>query len=444
MRTVKLLLVLALVGCGRINFGPRGGDGPPLTQSWVRSFGTPTIERVSAIAFDRDGDILLAGGSLGSLDFGQGPLANAGGFDGFVLKLSRDGTTVRWVKPLQTAGTDTVSGLAALDAGGAVVTGSSSGNVWIEAYDANGAVKWTHLDGDTALQEGAAVATHGVRVDVVGLMSGVVDFGGSTTPLSAGTMNVPFMVSLLDDGTATTARTYTATQAAPQGADLSLDGGTRVTVGGFAGTLDLGVQTHTSLGLGDAYIVAENAAGAIWSRQWGAARGDGAIAVAADDTSIVVAGYACGTVDFGGGPQTSNCTADTSSDIAIARYELATGAYRWSTMLDASLGNGNAARAVAMRSDGFVVAGTFHGTVDFGPEVFTSTVVDGFVSLYDTTNAPVWTLQISSVQEDYAIAVAADERGIVVAGTYRAAATIGDELLPTAGGDDIFVVMVGE
>ncbi len=61
------------------------------TASWAKSFGDGQLQQVLAVATDPSGRILLAGMSEGSIDFGGGPLASAGGTDLFVALLSGDG-----------------------------------------------------------------------------------------------------------------------------------------------------------------------------------------------------------------------------------------------------------------------------------------------------------------------------------------------------------------
>ncbi len=58
---------------------------------WARTFVGTAPKQGLAVAVDGAGSVAVAGWFQGTVDFGQGALTSAGGLDGFVLKLSRNG-----------------------------------------------------------------------------------------------------------------------------------------------------------------------------------------------------------------------------------------------------------------------------------------------------------------------------------------------------------------
>jgi hypothetical protein len=55
---------------------------------WSKRFGDASVSVVSATAIDSAGNVVVAGGFGGTLDFGNGPLVSAGGHDVFLAKLT--------------------------------------------------------------------------------------------------------------------------------------------------------------------------------------------------------------------------------------------------------------------------------------------------------------------------------------------------------------------
>jgi hypothetical protein len=68
---------------------------PAGVLQWSRAFGADATASSVSVAADRS--ILLTGAFQGTIDFGLGPLASAGGYDVFVAKFNPDGST-KWVR----------------------------------------------------------------------------------------------------------------------------------------------------------------------------------------------------------------------------------------------------------------------------------------------------------------------------------------------------------
>ena len=276
------------------------------------------------------------------------------------------------------------------------------------------------------------------------------------------------------------------------------DQGHVVAAGYFRSTVNFGSGDVTSAGLYDAFVVKYDAQGRlVWSKQFGSADGDHALAVAIDaGRNVWVVGYFNGTVSFGGAPLTSAGNAD----IYIAKYT-ADGTHLWSKRLggtdnDQPLAlaldsNGNAfltgyfylsvdfgggtlasagdadvwlmklgsdgrhlwsmrfggpgndvARGLAVnRSGDVVIVGHFSGSVDFGSGPLTSAGdTDIFVAKYSSVGSILWARRGGGSGTDSAYSVAMDDAGsVVTAGSFTTLANFGGSPLSPAGGIDIFV-----
>jgi len=148
------------------------------------------------------------------------------------------------------------------------------------------------------------------------------------------------------------------------------------------------------------------------------------------------AGQTNSLVDFGGG-----ALAPQGADAFVARFD-AQGAHLFSAIYgNASVQMAHAAAGV---NAGFVLGGTFAGSIDVGSQTMVATQADGFVARFDHNNSPVWALPIggSGSQEVRAIAVDTANDRVFVAGMYAEQAEIGNVDIPFtgSGGNDLFVV----
>jgi hypothetical protein len=95
---------------------------------WSYSFGDPQAQHALGIGVDAMGRAVIVGQYTGKIDFGGGPLASAGGDDGFIAKLDTHGCQV-WAKSFGDIAEQTAAGVAVDATGNAVVAGSLAGTV---------------------------------------------------------------------------------------------------------------------------------------------------------------------------------------------------------------------------------------------------------------------------------------------------------------------------
>lgn len=103
---------------------------------WARSVQTTGTEWVTAVAVDREGDVLVAGHTTGS--FYGFSNAGTGTYDVFVIKYSLSSGKLLWIQQVGTSESDLISGLHVTADNGIVLTGVTYGS-WKGAVHQGGA-----------------------------------------------------------------------------------------------------------------------------------------------------------------------------------------------------------------------------------------------------------------------------------------------------------------
>ena len=169
---------------------------------WTEALGGTGWAIGSNVALGVNGTTAVTGRFSGSVDFGGGALASAGGTDIFLAMYDTNGAHL-WSRALGGAGNDNGSGVATDSSGNPVITGYFYDNVdfgggplagaanrsaiFVAKYAAsNGAYLWAKSFTDVTTPPGvsADVVANGVVVDgggniaLTGALTGNVDFGG--------------------------------------------------------------------------------------------------------------------------------------------------------------------------------------------------------------------------------------------------------------------------
>lgn len=180
-----------------------------------------------------------------------------------------------------------------------------------------------------------------------------------------------------------------------------------------------------------------------WSRRFADCMARGvALAVGGD---VILAGSTDGKVDFGGGPLPGG-----EEDVVLARFD-AEGGHRWSRRLGG--GGSQLATAVAVDAAGnTIVTGTFWGKLDFGrkggqPDELSLSSAgesDGFVAKLDAEGEALWARRFGGAEHHQAgTAVAVDGQGnIVLAGSFKGTLGLGGDE-EAEGESDMFVAKLG-
>ncbi|UCE03546.1 MAG: hypothetical protein JSW67_04980 [Candidatus Latescibacterota bacterium] len=303
------------------------------THSWSKSFGDARRDEGGGVAADASGNVYVSGYFDGSVDFGGGAFL---GFDDiFVAKYDPTGTHV-WSKhlgvstfsdrgrmlSLDPSGNPAVTGLfqETVDFGGGPVMSAGSLDMFVAKYDANGNHLLSGGYGGLSNDQGYGVATDAAgNVIVTGRFAGTAQFGGDVFT-SAGDADV-FVAKYDAAGDHVWSRAFGSS-----GRDLGLavavdELGSVFVTGSFSGTVNFGGGALTSAGGTDIFVAVYDTGGNhIWSQRFGDGGDDVGQGIAIADAELVVTGSFGGTVDFGGGPLTSN--GDT--DVFVAKYDFST------------------------------------------------------------------------------------------------------------------------
>jgi len=308
--------------------------------TWIKQFGTLSADDASSVSVN-GAAVYVAGSTTGALA-GQ---TSAGVQDAYVRKYDASGNEL-WTRQFGTSSVDQALAMAA-DATGVYVAGYTRGafpgqasagalDAFLRRYDANGNELWTRQFGTPSVDQALAVAADATGVYVAGS-----------------------------------------------------------TYGALAG--------QTSAGLQDAYLRKYDANGnELWTRQFGASSADQALGVAADSTSVYVAGYADGALP--------GQTSAGSLDAFVRKYD-AGGNELWTRQFGSP--GADLGRSVALDSTGVYLAGVASGALA-GQASAGGT--DAFIRKYDANGSDLWTRQFGSAAADDALAVAAASAGVLVAG----------------------------
>ena len=177
-------LVLSIAGDGRVR--------------WSRRLGGPGPDYAHAVAVAADGDVLVAGGFAGPVDFGDQVLRSINDTqDGFIARLAADDGATKWSIALGSGFDDAVYDLAITDTADVLAAGTFAGtgllggppvetrggdDVFVVAVDATGAHRWQQTLGSGGDDDVTALA-----VTAAGLVVG----GSFPGPLYAGPNDEP-------------------------------------------------------------------------------------------------------------------------------------------------------------------------------------------------------------------------------------------------------------
>jgi len=429
---------------------------------WSQRFGDSSDQQHGyAVATDAFGNVFVAGGLAGTIDFGGGPLSSTGPFDidVFLVKFSPTGVHL-WSKRFgEDAQPQIVNSLAIDGFGYVVITGTFRGSVnfgggiltsaggpfaldvFVARFDGSGNHSWSKQFGDGSDQVANDVTTDSSgNVLITGVFDGSVDFGGGNHASLGG---YDIFVAKLDPWSGTYQWSRAFGDVSYQYAySVSTDASSNVILGGnIEGTVDFGGGPLAGFGGSDVFLAKLDAAGNhVWSDRYGDAS-TYASGTAATDASgnVVVTGSVQGAIDFGGG------TLPTAgqSDIFLAKISSG-GFHLWSKRFgDTEWQNGTAVATDA--SDNVIVTGSLNGTADFGGGNLTGSG-DIFLAKFNSAGAHQARQRYGDSLAQFANAVATDGNGnIVMTGDFQSTVDFGGGDLSAFGTYpiDIFVVKFG-
>jgi hypothetical protein len=351
---------------------------PDNSLLWVRSLGGDAVdpgyisEAGRSLAVDQNGDVFVTGEFWGRGTFGATELVSAGFGDGFLTKLTADGT-IEWAKSWGVAGNDAARGVDVDAQGNAYVINSpydASPNT-LEKFNSTGQSLWKK----SIVGSSDVAVTSAGRVYVVGSFTGKVDFdpGPKTKYVTAGTNTASFVLNLDANGNFGWVAPFMGSGSAYASA-VEVDGAGSVYVGGkYFGSVDFDPSGRVSTlsSAGGSYITKLSSSGSlVWARALSGGGSNSLYGLTLDATGNV---YATGTfyssIDLNPGAGSVIRTTSGASDGDIFVVKLSSsGNYVWgetfgSVGLDIGYG-------LAVDNDGDVVlGGTCGDVVDFDPSL---------------------------------------------------------------------------
>jgi hypothetical protein len=361
---------------------------PQGTEQWRLRFGSGGIDGALALAADPGGNIVLSGGFTSrSIEFGGPPVQNRIGRDTFLAKLSPSGRHI-WSRSLGAR----PEGLAlATDASGnVIVAGTTVGSadfgggipqdpagtagaqrVIVAKLAPSGAQLWSRrFGGRTGAAAYAAAVDSAGAVVLTGSFVTTVDFGGGG-PLGGADGGVPttFALKLDRDGRHVWSRAF----GRGRGRGIALDpaGGVAI-VGEMGPAADFGAGPLAGGGGLDLLVARLDAGGAtLWAQGFGDEDDQRARQVTIDPAGrVLVTGEFQGSMNLGGGAL-ANRRGEVGGrgDIVLAAFDR-DGVHVWSRRFgDAADDQSGTGVAVDAGGD-LLLAGWFASTVDLGGGTF--------------------------------------------------------------------------
>lgn len=285
------------------------------SELWAKRFVGGTSGTTLGVAIAANGSVYAVGNATGGpIDFGGGAIPGGGALQVFVVAFDASGNHL-WSMLVGDAGNQYVSGVAVDAAANVYVTGSfegsitfggstltSAGNfdVFLVKLDAAGNHLWSKPFGDASSQFSYGVATDAAgNVVVAGSQTGAVDYGGG--PLTAAGGTDAFVARFDASGNHVWSHIH-GNSANQRAYAVGMDAaGDIALTGSFGSSIDFGGGMLASAGDDDIFVVKLSAAGShIWSKRFGDFEFQNATTVAADTTSVAIAGNFLGTLNFGG------------------------------------------------------------------------------------------------------------------------------------------------
>lgn len=426
---------------------PNPTTGP---HTWSKNHGDASAQYGLAITHDPTGNVIIAGAFSGSLTFGASTIVSAGATDIFVAKLSPDGAPI-WAKGFGDAKDQSARGIAADAQGNVVVVGQFVGTVnfgggaltsvgpnfddaFLVKLGPQGNHLWSKKFGDINSQ-----VPHGVAVGPTGDIVMVGDFQTNMTfdgvALNSAGDTDAFVAAFDSGGSAKWAKAF-GDAAAQSAHAVAFDAtGNVLLTGDTSGAVDFGQGSQALAGTQNAWAAKLSAAGSVtWGKLYGASKASGEGIGADAAGNVFLAGDHEGAIDFGGGALANTF----GPNVYVAKLD-PQGKEIWSN----TYGDSQAQHAKGLSVDGkghAVVAGTFFGSIDFGKgKIQSGGGVDAFVAKLDTLGCGTWQKGFGDTSFQSASGVSADAAGnVLITGSIAGTANLGGTVL-TASGDDVLV-----
>lgn len=359
----------------------------PATPSatWTKKAGAAQVQAALGVAADPQGNVVVAGNFLGSIDFGAGALTSAGQNDAYVAKLDPNGAAL-WSKSYGDAQYHQYAQHVATDAqGNILVTGHFRGSInfgggalndvynffedlFIAKLSSSGGHVWSKRYGDINNEESQAIATDAQgNVLVVGAFQKTINFGAGAIVAEDGGFN-GFVAKLNALGDQQWAKSLGDTVAEQKTLGVTADSAGNVYVVGYhQGGIDLGAPFTADAGQQNAYVAKLSSNGAFtWAKSWPSVAAS-AVDVAVDaGGNVYVLGNFKGKMSFGG----KEFDAGVANDVFLVKLDK-DGNHVWSKTFGLA-NSAEEATSIELDNGQPVLLGAFTKEIDFGGGTLTS------------------------------------------------------------------------
>jgi hypothetical protein len=427
---------------------------------------------ISAMTTTATGDVYLVGSFSGGLNLSGITVASIGGTDGFVAKWSSATSQFVWAERLAGSNSDAATGVAVSGSSVYVVGSFNSARLYVGAnttpllnaggYDgyiikltdtgAGASYTWGQAIGGSQFDEVAAVAASGANVYMTGYVgnTGAATFGALVQPQNPATFNSDdaYVAKLVDSG-ATSAFAWAHLSGGTdddRGKALAVSGSSIYMTGAFqSATLQAGSTTLTNAGgannIADVFVVKLTDAGpnpsVAWAQRAGGARDEQPSALALSGANVYVAGRFSGSTQFGTTTLATLGFQEYDGFVAKLTDAGTAGSVSWAQRIG-STSYDDAALALATAGAEVYVAGSCAALpVQFGTTLATPAGGSSYVArLTDngTSSVFAWAQRGGGSGRDGARALALTPTGrLYVGGSYTYTGTFGPITLPDPG-----------
>ncbi len=432
-----------------------GSAGAPgQTYLFDRTVGGPGEDAGNAIALDDEGNVYMAGSFNGTVNFGGGDRISAGGEDIYIVKFDREGNylwdytrgdasddDVAYSMKVDSEGNLLVSGsfVGSIDFGGGLRRAAGGIDIFILKLDPDGNWIWDHTYGNRNNQAGVALAVdHDDNVIVTGRYRNPINFGGGPRPPAG--MRDMFVVKLDTGGAYLWDRTFGG-EGRDSGRRVAVDADDNIyIVGNFEYTVDFGggERTEGNTSFYDGYLLKLDPSGNYLADDtWGGAAEDAIWGVAVSSGGdVCVTGYFGDVVNFGGG----NRYAVGSWDICVVKYDGDCN-YLWDVTCGGA-GEDFGFDISLLGDDQIFVSGVFENSIDFGGGARSSAGdKDIFILKFDSDGGYLWDETLGGNGRDRVDGIIVDLfEGMYLTGSFGDMVDFGGGDRKSNGGTDAFLV----
>jgi hypothetical protein len=351
---------------------------------WSKGYGDEDEQVGIGVATDTTGAVFLASAFAGAVDFGGGRLASNGRYNVAIAKLDPSGQHI-WSRcfgddkyhvpeciAVAPSGCVTIAGRfqGAIDfGGGKLESRSNQTDIFLATFSGNGDYLWAKRFGGPYEQQTRSIAIDANGdIAITGVFKGVVDFDGYTLTEQQPTDYCGFLTKLDREGNAIWCKRFGEPHV-EQGSVVAFDQSNgELLAAGFIRNM---LPPEVSLAIGSSCLFARyDRFGVLrWSKTFAGLFADSLHV--SQHGEVLLTGHFDNVVDFGLGPLKSaggyDIVAAMFSSDGIARWSKRFGDLRQQFLVQGVHG---ANRSV-------ILAGSFHGTIDFGAGALVASGYDG-------------------------------------------------------------------